>query len=186
MGSGQSAAPGEPVRGPETPLGRSDHVGIPLACGVGRYAGEPVASRVRRGVPVPAVAAYPDHRPEIGFLRPVAHVAHRPAGVHAQDGVAEAGVQAEDREPDPVQFGKRDGRGGAAVARRSRPGVPAVGVRQHAQPRFGRSRAGGAVMPWPLPLTRPVVSPGKVHRSSAGTCVLAGTGPGISRTIVCK
>jgi len=50
----------------------------------------------------------------------------------------------------------------------------------------GRSRAGGAVMPWPLTLTRPVVSPWKVHRSSAATCVLAGTGPGISRTIVCK
>jgi len=43
LGSGQSAAPGEPVRGPETPLGRSDHVGIPLACGVGRCAGQPVA-----------------------------------------------------------------------------------------------------------------------------------------------
>ncbi len=34
LGSGQSAAPGEPVRGPETPLGRDEHMGIPLACGV--------------------------------------------------------------------------------------------------------------------------------------------------------
>jgi hypothetical protein len=42
----------------------------------------------------------------------------------------------------------------------------------------GRSRAGGAVMPWPLTLARPVVSPWKVHRSSAATCVLAGDRPG--------
>jgi hypothetical protein len=100
----------------------------------------PLRPRVRRGVPVPAVAAYPNHRPEIQFIRPVAHVAHRPAGVHVQDGLAEAGAQAEDREPDPVQFGKRDCHGSAAVARRSRPGVPAVGVRQHAQPQSGRKR----------------------------------------------
>ena len=42
----------------------------------------------------------------------------------------------------------------------------------------GRSRAGGAVMLWPLTLTRPVVSPWKVHGLSAATCVLAGTGRG--------
>jgi len=101
------------------------------------------------------------------------------------DRVAEASVQAQDREPDPVQFGKRDGRGRAAVARRS----VLVFLRwcaimlSHAS---GRSRAGGAVMPWPLTLTRPVVSAWKVHRSSAATWVLAGTGWGISRTIVCK
>jgi len=53
LGSEQSAAPGEPVRGPETPLGRSDHVGIPLACGVGRYAGKSVAP----GVPCPQGAS---------------------------------------------------------------------------------------------------------------------------------
>ncbi len=77
---------------------------------------DPAPAAGARGAPVPAVAAYPDPRPEIQFIRPVAHVAHRPAGVHLQDGVAEAGVQAGDREPDPVRFGKRDSRGGAAVA----------------------------------------------------------------------
>jgi hypothetical protein len=79
---------------------------------------------------------------------PVDRVAHRPAGAHVHDGVAAAGVQAEDREPDPVEFGKRDGRGGAAVARRGRSGVPAVGVRRHAQRRFWQvagGRGGDAV-----------------------------------------
>ncbi len=42
----------------------------------------------------------------------------------------------------------------------------------------GRSRAGGPVMPWPLTLTRPVVSPWKVQGFSAATCVLSGTGRG--------
>jgi len=47
----------------------------------------------------------------------------------------------------PSSSGKREDRGGAAVVRRGRPGVPAVGVRQHAQPRFwqvagGRGRLG--------------------------------------------
>ncbi len=51
-------------------------------------------------------------------------------------------MQAEDREPDPVEVGKRDGRGRAAVARRVGPGVPAVGVRQHVKPWFGQVAGG--------------------------------------------
>ena len=81
---------------------------------------------------MPAVVAYPDHRAGVQVIRPVDRVAHRPAGVQVHDYVAEAGVQAQDREPDPVEFGKRD-------VRRSRPGVPAVGVRQRVNPRFGRA-----------------------------------------------
>ena len=126
----------------------------------------------------------PDPRPGILFIRAVAHVAHRPAGVHLQAGVAEAGMQAGDREPDPVQFGKRDSRGGAVVARRSCPDVPAVEVRQHAQLRFWQvagGRGGDAVAADADP---PVVSPWKVQGFSAATCVLAGTGRDISRTIV--
>ena len=86
----------------------------------------------------------------------------------------------------PSSSGKREDRGGAAVVRRA----VLVFLRWECASMLshssGRSRAGGAVMPWPLTLTRPVVSPWKVHRSSAATCVLAGTGRGISRTIVCK
>ena len=55
----------------------------------------PLRPRVRLACQCPVVA-YPNHRLEIQFIRPVAHVAHRPAGVHVQYGVAEAGVQAED------------------------------------------------------------------------------------------
>src|SRR5712691_512980 len=44
LGSGQSAAPGEPVRGPETPLGRSEHMGIRWPVVWGRYVRESVAS----------------------------------------------------------------------------------------------------------------------------------------------
>jgi len=53
-----------------------------------------------------------------------------------------------DRQRDPVQVGKHGGRGGAAVARRGRPGLPALVVGQHAQPRFGQiagERLGDAV-----------------------------------------
>ncbi len=89
-------------------------------------------------------------------------------------------------EPDPVSSGNAT----AAAAQPLRAGPAPVFLRWECARMLsdgsGRSRAGGAVMPWPLTLTRPVVSPWKVHLSSAATCVLAGTGPGISRTIVCK
>ncbi len=68
--------------------------------------------------------------------------------MRVQDGAVIGIVQAEDREPDPVELGKRDGRGSAAVAAQGLLRLPAAVVREHAEPWFGQvtgGRGGDAV-----------------------------------------
>ena len=60
----------------------------------------------------------------------------------ARDDVVSRLVQAQDREPDPVQFGKRDGRGGTAVAGQGLLRPAAAVVREHAEPRSGQLPGG--------------------------------------------
>ena len=85
---------------------------------------------------------YPQREIRFHVRRPVTASRRHAAGMPVQDGAAVEIVQAEDREPDPVQFGKRDGRGGAAVAAQGVLRLAAAVVREHAEPRSGQLPGG--------------------------------------------
>src|SRR5262249_24668570 len=97
-----------------------------------------------RGVPLPSAVAHPYSQLESPFraLWSVMSSQRHAAGMHVQEGGVYGIVQAEDREPDPVEFGKRDGPDGAAVASQRPPRLPPVVVREHAEPWFGQLAGG--------------------------------------------